>query len=87
VAPFKFHLLQIENNKKVKKIAEQLYKKLDDVLYDDREDVTIGEKFAESDLIGTPTRIVISEKTLKNNQIEIKERIKNEVKLVKIKDI
>jgi len=33
-----------------------------EVLYDDREDVSAGEKFADADLIGCPIRLVISEK-------------------------
>jgi len=40
-----------------------------EVLYDDR-DVSPGVKLADSDLIGCPSRIVISSKTLKNNNIE-----------------
>jgi len=87
VSPFKFHLIQLENNKKVKKAAEQLYKNLDDVLYDDRTDVTAGEKFAESDLIGIPTRIVVSEKTLKSNSVEVKKRNENKVCLIKFSHI
>ena len=63
------------------------------VLYDDREGKTAGEKFAEADLLGIPLRIVVSEKTLANtprgkgNSVEIKERSKSTVKLVKIKQL
>jgi len=57
-----------------------------EVLYDDREDKTAGEKFADADLIGIPIRIVISERTLEKNCVEIKERNKKEGKLIKIKD-
>ncbi len=35
-----------------------------EVLYDDREDKSAGEKFAEADLIGIPYRVLVSEKTL-----------------------
>jgi len=85
IAPFKFHLLQIENSKKVKQAAEKIYQELEDVLYDDREDVTAGEKFAESDLIGIPNRLVISEKTLKKNSVELKERDSAKTELKKLK--
>ena len=58
VAPFLVQLIQIENNPKVKKAAEKLYKDLQKenitVLYDDRQAKNPGEKFAESDLIGIP---------------------------------
>jgi len=56
-----------------------------DVLYDDRSDKSIGEKFAEADLLGIPHRVVVSEKTLAKNSVEVKERAKSVVKLVKIK--
>ena len=83
VAPFKIHLIELKSsNSVVKKEAEKIYKTLLDkgaeVLYDDREDKTAGEKFADADLIGIPTRIVISEKTLAENSVEIKKR--NELK-------
>lgn len=58
-----------------------------DVLYDDRQDKTVGEKFAEADLIGIPYRIVVSEKTLAKDSVEVKERSKSAVKLVKTKQL
>jgi prolyl-tRNA synthetase len=86
VAPFQVHLLIIEENLKIKKITERLYKDLQkaqvEVLYDDREDKTAGEKFVDADLIGIPWRMVVSEKTLKKKSVEIKKRDKKRVKLV-----
>jgi len=91
IAPYSVHLIAVENNKKVISAAEKIYtglqKKNIDILYDDRRDKSIGEKFAEADLIGIPLRIVASEKTLKSNSFEIKERNKKTVKLVKLKQI
>jgi len=94
VAPFQVHLIQIDPSPKfsegqrVKKTTEKLYQDLQkagiEVLYDDRKDKTAGEKFADCDLIGIPWRIVISERTLKRNSVEVKERKKKETKLVKI---
>jgi len=76
VAPYKVHLIQIED--KVKKEAEKLSKVLQEkgveVLYDDRKDKSVGEKFAEADLIGIPYRVVISNKTLKSGSAEVKKR-------------
>jgi len=89
VAPFQIHLIQIENIKKIKKSAKKLYQDLQkknlEVLYDDRTDKTPGEKFAEADLIGIPYRVVVSERTLKKNSVEIKQREKKETKLVEIR--
>lgn len=91
LAPFQVHLIRIENNFKIKKMAEKIYEDLQknniEVLYDDRNKETAGEKFAEADLIGIPLRIVISERTLKQKTVEIKERAKKNIKLVKINQL
>jgi prolyl-tRNA synthetase len=62
-----------------------LYKKLTDkgvtVLLDDR-DMRAGEKFADSDLIGIPFRIVVSEKTIQAGGVEIKKRSEEKAKIV-----
>lgn len=58
-----------------------------EVLYDDRDDRSPGEKFAEADLIGIPYRIVISERTLGKDSVEIKKRDKEETELMKIKNL
>ncbi len=90
VAPFAVHLIHL-GGAKVKTSAQKLYKSLQEVgvevLWDDRENKTAGEKFAESDLLGIPYRIVVSEKTLEKDCVEIKERTKTTTKLVKIKSI
>ncbi len=66
-----------------------MYKILQDkgveVLYDDRNDKSVGEKFAEADLIGIPYRVVISNKTLKNDSAEVKKRNRHKVDLIKTK--
>jgi prolyl-tRNA synthetase len=53
-----------------------------EVLFDDREKIKPGEKFADADLIGCPWRVVISEKTLKEGKYELKKRMEKEVKMV-----
>ncbi len=72
----------------MKKTADKIYKDLQktniEILYDDREGKSAGEKFADCDLIGIPLRIVVSEKTLDKKSVEIKKRNENKVKLVKI---
>jgi prolyl-tRNA synthetase len=77
VAPFKVHLLSLGNDPKVLFYCDSLYEKLKslgiETLYDDRE-VRAGEKFADSDLFGIPYRVVVSEKTLKDNVLEVKKR-------------
>jgi len=92
VAPFNVHLIQIPDKKgKVKKESDELYLNLQkenvEVLYDDRTDVSVGEKLAEADLLGMPLRIIVSEKTLAENSVEIKKRNEEKAGLVKIKEL
>jgi len=92
VAPFLIHLIPIEiSNKKVNKGAEKIYQMLQkekiEVLYDDRKEESIGEKFFDADLIGMPFRIVVSEKTLNKNCVEIKKRNEEKRRLVKIEEL
>jgi prolyl-tRNA synthetase len=94
VAPFNVHLVALfDEAGKVKKAADDLYEKLIkkgiEVLYDDRE-VSAGEKFSDSDLIGIPKRYVISEKTLaadasEGDSVEVKDRVTGKVEMVKLK--
>ncbi len=83
-APFNVHLLSLTGEKMPEKLYQDLLKQNIEVLYDDRKDKSAGEKFADADLIGIPLRVVVSERTLKSNSAEIKERGKKESKLVKI---
>jgi prolyl-tRNA synthetase len=85
VAPFKVHLISLGNSGEVAVQAEALYEKLKtlgiETLFDDR-DLRPGEKFADSDLIGIPWRVVVSEKTLKEGKIEVKKRTEEKAELV-----
>jgi len=91
VTPFKYHLLSLGENAKIKKAADELYEKLTkqgtEVLYDDRDGLSAGAKFAETDLVGIPYRLVVSEKTLKEDSVEIKKRNEEKAKLIKISDL
>ena len=78
VAPFPAHLICISSgNSDVVGEADRLYELLREhgieVLYDDR-DARAGEKFTDADLIGIPSRIVISEKTMSEGGVEISNR-------------
>ena len=91
VAPFKVHLIEIESqNSKVKVIAEDLYKKIDEanleVLYDDRS-ARAGEKFIDSDLIGIPLRIIVSEKGIEKDEFEVKERKNGKISILNKKEL
>ncbi len=78
VSPFDVHVIALSGgNEDVRAEAERLYSELTDagieVLYDDR-DARAGEKFADAELIGIPTRIVVSEKTLAQGGAEFTDR-------------
>ncbi|MBR3353428.1 prolyl-tRNA synthetase [Candidatus Saccharibacteria bacterium] len=72
VAPFKYYLIGIGENGISE--AEKFYTGREDtVLFDDR-DKRPGEKFADSELMGIPLRVVVSDKTLADNEAEITDR-------------
>ena len=92
VSPYKYHLIFIQSsdsriNEKIIKSAEKIYnfllKNNKEVVYDDRQ-ISTGEKFMDADLIGAPYRIVVSEKTLKQNSLEIKKRNSKSLTLLKL---
>jgi prolyl-tRNA synthetase len=94
IAPFKVHLILLgkkESWEKNKAEADKLYEKLTaegiEVLYDEREEKGPGEKFAEADLIGCPIRLVISDKTLAEDSVEVKKRNGTDSKLVKLNNV
>jgi len=82
VAPFAVHILSLNKNKEAERLYNELTKQGVEVLYDNRE-ISAGEKFADADLIGIPYQIIISEKNLKENKVEIKNRKTGEVEFVK----
>ena len=57
-----------------------------EVLFDDRANITPGFKFKDADLLGMPLQVIVGDKGLKNDQIEIKRRRTGERILVKLED-
>ncbi len=92
IAPFSIHLICISKEKDsiACKVAEDLYKKLTrahvEVLFDDR-DEQAGSKFADSDLIGIPMRVVVSDKSLEKGGVEIKERTSQTGEIVTVEQL
>lgn len=82
VAPYKVHItgLNLENTE-VKQMAEKIYETLMsagiEVIYDNRENVLAGEKFADADLMGMPYRLVVSAKSSETS-LEVKNRMTGE---------
>lgn len=96
VAPYHIHLVSLRSKdevmqSRISEVALSLYEDLQkqgvEVLWDDRAEKSPGEKFADADLIGLPLRLVVSEKMLKENGVEWKERTASEAKIVPLEDI
>lgn len=86
LSPFDVHLLGIgEMEDKLQEEITRVYNNLKenniDVLLDDRQ-VSAGEKFADSDLIGIPWRVVISNNTISEGKIEVKRRDSENAELI-----
>jgi len=90
VAPFEIYLINISDLDKISPVVDKIYNDLEkagfEVLYDDR-DFSAGIKFADADLIGAPVRIVVSQKTLVKNAVEIKLRSQQKTELVPIENL
>lgn len=89
VAPYKVHIVGLDmEDESVKGEAERIYKLLQaegiEVLFDDREGVSAGAKFADCDLIGIPYRVVISKKT--GEKLEVKKRSEKETRFLKLEE-
>lgn len=86
IAPFQIHLLALGEDEEVLKEANKIYESLVkvgvEVLFDDRLDLSAGEKFSDADLLGIPFRAVISLRSLKENGIELKKRTEEKGKIV-----
>jgi prolyl-tRNA synthetase len=87
VAPFRVHLVcLVPNDPAVAAYADALNEELVaagiEPLYDDR-DVRAGEKLADADLIGIPTRILVGKDTLATGELEVVNRVSGQMKKVR----
>ena len=87
VSPFSYHIVSLatsENDYAYKK-SHELYKRMCDsgieVLWDDRLDVSFGEKLKDADLMGIPSIVVVGKKSV-DNVIELKSRLDGSVRFV-----
>ncbi len=88
IAPFKVHLLSLPGGEEESdKVYSSLQRDGIKVLYDDRANVSPGEKLVDADLFGIPWRVVVSEKTVAVDSVEVKKRNEEKAELIKQKDI
>jgi prolyl-tRNA synthetase len=74
VAPYDAHVVALPGAEEIAlKAAEALSTAGLDVLVDDR-DQRAGEKFADADLIGCPTRITAGRKSLEDGKVDVRDR-------------
>jgi prolyl-tRNA synthetase len=83
VAPFDVHVVSLKDNDYAVKVVEMLNAEGLEVLFDERDGASVGEKFADSELIGIPVQVIVSERGAKENIVEIRERkdLKNSQKI------
>lgn len=92
LAPFDIHLIALNMKKEnVANSAEKLYNDLMsngyEILFDDRVDAQAGFKFNDADLLGMPVQIVVGEKKLNEQKVEVKIRKTGERKDVEIANL
>lgn len=92
IAPYLVHLIAINmNNNEIVLASNQIYQELNDagieVIFDDRGNVSPGFKFKDADLLGMPLQVIVGEKGLKNNQVEVKVRKTGERTMVQREEI
>jgi len=75
VAPYEMSIIPLDEEGEIMDTAEELYNLLDTdevLLFDNG--VSIGEKFAESDLIGIPAKVILGNNYLEDGEIEVEYR-------------
>ena len=92
IAPYKVHLIELKGKDDkssllANKIYDEMIKRGVEVLFDDRDDLRAGEKFADADLIGIPYRIIVSGKTAETDSAEIKKRGSDKVEILPIEEL
>lgn len=91
IAPFEIAIVPMNMHKshRIPSVAEEIYSALQangiDVLFDDRKERP-GVMFNDMELIGIPYTLVIGERNLDNNQVELKNRRTGEATLLDIAD-
>jgi prolyl-tRNA synthetase len=87
VAPYDVHVVVLPG---VEEQGDQAAERLDsaglDVLLDDR-DLRAGEKFADADLIGCPTRVTVGRKTLEDGAVDVRNRATGDEQRVELESV
>ncbi len=88
IAPYRVYLVSIGEKGAAK--ADELYELLSsrgiEVLYDDR-DERPGMKFADSELMGIPIRVTVSDRLIETKQVEVTRRASGETQLLTVDEL
>jgi prolyl-tRNA synthetase len=87
VAPYDVHVVVLPGlEAQAEQVGEALAGAGLEVLLDDR-DQRAGEKFADADLIGIPTRVTVGKKTLDDGSVDVRDRPTGDERRVAISDL
>jgi len=87
VAPYDVHVVALPGlEEQAEAVAEALESHGSSVLLDDR-DQRAGEKFADADLIGCPTRVTVGKKTLDDGAVDVRDRESGEERRVPMAEL
>jgi prolyl-tRNA synthetase len=87
LAPYDVHVVGLPGlEEQAEAVAEALGSHGHEVLLDDR-DQRAGEKFADADLIGCPTRVTVGKKTLEDGAVDVRNRRTGEERRVPMAEL
>ena len=87
LAPYDVHVVALAGlEEQAEVVAEALERAGHTVLLDDR-DQRPGEKFADADLIGCPTRVTVGKKTLEDGGVDIRDRATGQERRVPVAEL
>ena len=82
IAPYDVHIVSLGAEDASAREANEIASALTDaglsVLHDDRKRASAGEKLADSDLIGIPIRVVVSDRTRADGEVAVKMRTEDD---------
>jgi prolyl-tRNA synthetase len=79
IAPFDVEVVALgKDGDPAREVADRLYTDLSEdgleVLYDDRDDASAGEKFADAELLGCPLRVTVGRRGVEAGEVEVQVR-------------
>ncbi|CAN5154806.1 proline--tRNA ligase [soil metagenome] len=87
LAPVTYHILDLLGDGTAHNLYEQFKAAGLEVLLDDREGKTAGEKFADADLVGAPRRIVVSKRSMEAGGVEYRQWPAEETEIVALDQV